>query len=203
MKNSQRLDYAGLAEILSERGLVDPQRLARALQTSQEDGTPFPETLVLEDLLQDWELSRLVCELFALPFLPVDVHPPLKGALEVVDRDFVRTHRLIPVEQHGSLLTVCMPALVPAETLGLLSAQIDLHVVPVVGTVRGNLSWIDDSLPVEAPSSALPAGSAIEEPGWGEVFDAGEAAVQLDLNSDAEPGGAEVILPELPDLPEL
>ena len=61
MKNSNRLDFGSLAEVLGQRGLVDPQRLKILLQASAKSPTPLPEMLVAENLIGDWELSRVVC----------------------------------------------------------------------------------------------------------------------------------------------
>ena len=84
MKNAQRLDYAGLAEVLGQRELVEIERLNLALQTGMQGSSPFPELLVADKLMGDWELSRIVCELYSLPFVPVDIYSPASEALEGV-----------------------------------------------------------------------------------------------------------------------
>jgi hypothetical protein len=181
VKNSHRLDYASLAEVLGQRGLVEPQRLKLALQTSQAGPIPFPEVLVVENLIGDWDLSRVVCEIYGLPFLPVDLYVPSREALETLEIDFLRQHRLIPLSRHKQVLTICMPSLVPAEVLGMLASSCDLHVMPVVGTVNTNNKWLVENL--AAPDPALGA-----EPGtigdWNKIFDEGDAAVLLNLDQD-------------------
>ncbi len=175
MKSSQRLEYSHLAQVLAQRGLVDPQRLHLALQTSSAAKTPFPEILVGDNLISDWELSRIVCDMYNLPFLPVDIHPPGATAFEGLDPQFFREHRLIPVDRNGQLLTVCMPGMVPAEVLGQLSAECDLQIAAVVGTVMTNGLWFDSHMPVaQAASAEATAGGG---PVWGNLFDAGDASV--------------------------
>lgn len=181
MKNSNRLDYGSLAEVLSQRGLVDPQRLKIVLQASAKSPIPLPEALVTENLIGDWELSRVVCEIYGLPFLPIDLYPPNTGVLNGLDLVFLRQHALIPLSRHGQILTVCMPALVPAEVLGMFSARTDLHVMPVVGTVNSNNRWLVDNMPAELPSD----GSAQDGVVWSKFFDEGDAAVLLDLTEVA------------------
>jgi len=182
LKNAQRLDYAGLAEILGQRELVELERLNLALQTGLQGGSPFPEILVNDSMMGDWELSRVVCELYSLPFVPVDIYTPPDGILEGLDREFLRRYRLVPTGRHGQLLTVAMPALVPADVLGMLSATADLHIMPVVGSVKSNNRWIDDHLPAEV-EPALPEG-AEGESDWGNLFDEGDASVLMDLTSE-------------------
>ena len=46
------------------------------LQQCQATGSLMPEVLVHENLVSDWEVSRVSCELYHLPFLTVDLYPP-------------------------------------------------------------------------------------------------------------------------------
>lgn len=182
MKNSNRLDYSSLAEVLGQRGLIDAGRLKLALQASQKTPVSFPEMLVSENLIGDWDLSRLVCEIFGLPFLPIDFYPPNPSALEGLDQNFLRQYALVPLSRHGQILTVCMPALVPAEVLGQLAASTDLHVMPVVGTVNSNNRWLAENLAVQLEAEPEEGASTT----WSNVFDEADAAVLLDLNADSE-----------------
>lgn len=181
-KNNQRLEYGRLAEVLAERGLVEPQALREALQFSTQGNMPFPEALVTANLVADWELSRVVCEIYNLPFLSVDTIEIDRKAREGVDPQFMHDNALIPIGRFGQVLTVCMPALVPAEVLGLLAAETDLFILPVVGTVRTNRKWLEMNLKPDGPASALPhavvAPQELESGEWSSIFDAGEAAVQ-------------------------
>ena len=213
-KNANRLDYQGLAASLDQRGLVDAPRLQVALTTCHQTGQPFPEILVMDDLIGDWELSRVVCELYNLPFVPVDFCEPNDDALEVFDKQFLRANRLVPVGRFGDLITVAMPAIVPAEVLGSLAASLDLHILPMVGTVVTNNRWIADHLEeaVEHIAGPLPTATSVSIPGlpelpslgdisvnlpdldelgmtqegWSNIFDEGNAAVLSGLDDDPE-----------------
>ena len=114
-KANQRLEYGRLSEVLAERGLVEPQALREALQFSTQGNMPFPEALVSANLVQDWELSRVVCEIYNLPFLSVDMVDPDPKALEGIDPQLLIDNAIIPIGRFGQVLTVCMPALVPAS----------------------------------------------------------------------------------------
>jgi hypothetical protein len=189
MKHNQRLDYARVAEVLADRGLVEPQALREALQFSGQGNLPFPEALVSANLVQDWELSRVVCELYNLPFLTVDVIDPDPKALKGLDPTFLVENALGPIGRFGQVLTICMPALVPADVLGMLAAQTDLFVLPVVGTVRTNRKWLETNLQLQPPA-AVPQAQQPKAGGegageWGSIFDAGDAAVLLELQTPA------------------
>ncbi len=208
MKNNQRLDYSSLAELLNQRGLVDLQHLNLALQTSARSHIPFPEMLVSEGLIGDWELSRTVCEAFNLPFLSCDFVTPNKDALNGLDPAFLRKHRLVPLGRHGQLLTVIMPAMVQADVFVQLSETLGVKVLPVVGTVNSNNLWFEANLAADAPSA-----TADDTPHqWSNIFDEGDASVLFDLQpvTDEDPsssalnsvGGIELPKLDLPDASE-
>jgi hypothetical protein len=184
VKSNQRLDYSTLSEVLGQRGLIEPQRLSLALQTSLQSSIPFPEALVGENLIGDWELAKVVCDVYGLPFLPVDIYVPTPACYQDIDKAFLRQHRLVPVGRHGTLLVVAMPAIVQADVLTQLSALYNLRIVPVVGTVQSNNRWIEEVIPA-AVAAALPADA--DSGGWGNIFDEGDAAVLLELNPGPDP----------------
>ncbi|HVS18514.1 MAG TPA: hypothetical protein VMT18_07935 [Planctomycetota bacterium] len=186
MKSNQRLDYSTLSEVLGQRGLVEPQRLSLALQTCQQAGVPFPETLVFDNLIGDWELAKVVCDIYGLPFLPVDMYAPDAAAIEGMEREFLREHRLVPVGRHGAVLVVAMPGIVQADVLAAIANRHGVRVLPVVGTVLTNNRWLEEFMPAEV-AGALPAeGEELAEGGgaWGSIFDEGDAAVLMDLGGD-------------------
>lgn len=194
MKNNQRLDFATLSEVLGQRGLVEPQRLSLALQTCQRTSVPFPEALVTDSLIGDWELAKVVCDVYGLPFLPVDIYSPDAEAFAGLDKDFLRAHRLVPVGRHGSLLVVAMPAIVQAEVLAALGTHTNLRIQPVVSTVLTNNRWLDEYMPAEtaAVESATGEVEAADGGSWGSIFDEGDAKVLLDLGGDSGLGAFEI-----------
>lgn len=196
-KNNQRLEYGRLADVLSERGLVEPQALREAIQFSSQGNMPFPEALVTANLVQDWELSRIVCEIYNLPFLPVDMVDPDPKARAGIDPQFLIDNALIPLARFGQVLTVCLPALLPAEILGVLAATTDLFIVPVIGTVRTNRKWIELNIVAEAAPAPLPQQQQqhvtheLAQGAWSSIFDQGDANV---LSGMSFPGEGELLV---------
>ena len=209
MKINQRLDYTRLTEALGELGLVSPEALQAALEQSMTTGALLPGLLVDDGLVADWELSRVSSEVFNLPFLTVDVYAPSEEAMQDLDPEFLRRFALVPLDRYEKLLTVAMPAMVPTDVLTNLARRADAHVIAVVGSVASNRRWLEDHLPEPDPSAtpdqvagalpnldnvaaALPDvqvadGAKVVDDDWGGMFDAADAAVQLDiLGADLE-----------------
>jgi hypothetical protein len=184
VKHNQRLEYARLAEVLAERGMCEMQALREALQFSGRGHAPFAEALVNASLVADWELSRVVSELYNMPFLTVEVCEADPNARKGINAAFLIEHGLVPLSRFGQVLTVAMPGMVPAEVLAGLAAETDLYVLPVVGTVLTNRRWIEKHLQSELASAlpAQPPATVTQEEGeWGNIFDQADAAVLLDL----------------------
>lgn len=189
VKTNQRLEYSRLADVLAERGMCEPQALREALQFSSRGNSPFAEAIVSASLVSDWELSRVVAEIYNLPFVTVDTYDPDPTARDGLNKAFLIEHGLVPLNRYGQLLTVAMPGMVPAEVLALLSSDTDLTIIPVVGTVQTNRRWIERNLHQEL-NAALPRASKqeVEQTAneWGEIFDQANAAVLLDLHPSPE-----------------
>ncbi|MEZ6017138.1 MAG: hypothetical protein R3F49_18620 [Planctomycetota bacterium] len=201
MKHHQRLDYSRLAEVLHERGIANVDAIRELLQQSREGGMPFCEALVTTNLVPDWDLSRIVCETFSLPFLPVDMLEPNEKVRGELDIKLFRSYQVVPLDRFGQVLTVVMPALVPADVLAMLSAASDLVILPVVGTVETNRRWILENLGAASKAADV-------EGGWINLFDQADAEVNASLGgfedeSEASDGGlaasesASFALPEL------
>ena len=188
----QRYDYNRFAEVLGERGLVDPSTLQHVLQQSLNTGVLFPEILVRENLVADWELSRVAAEVFHLPFLALEIYPPSPLAMEGHDLAFLHQHCLVPLDTWDGLITVSMPAMTPSEVLQTLEEKCGKKVQPVVGTVAGNRNWLIENAPLQqmmpepAVEAALP-GAGDEAEDWSSIFDEGDAAVLMDLDPNAAP----------------
>lgn len=196
MKLHQRLDYQRLSDALVDRGMCESQALREAMQLSGRGNPSFVEAIVNANLVGDWEVGRVVSEIYNLPFLPVEQCNPDSRALEGLDIAYLSEHGLVPMGRFGGVLTVAMPGLVLAEVLsGIPIAEGELTILPVVGSVVSNRRWIDTNL---APKlrAALPTAATMSSqndgmssPEWGNIFDAADAAVQFDLQTGSPDHG--------------
>lgn len=192
MIQNQRIDYLRLTEAIVAHGLADPAAVQDVVRQAQETGVLLSELLVGEAIISDYELARVSCEVFGLPFVPVDVYTPSEEAREGLDPEFLRRFALVPLDRYGKLLTVAMPCVVPADVLSNLSERADATVLAVVSTYSANRRWLDEQLPkpkVDEPGGALPRAAAEAKGEWADMFDAADAAVQLDLGDDSEEEG--------------
>lgn len=187
---TQHLDYGRLADHLVERALIDAVTIQHVVQQCGSTGALMPEILVRDNLISDWEITRVCAELFGLPFLPVETYPPSEEAMEGIDPHYLRQYGLVPLDRFGNLLTVAMPGLVPSEVLNGLRGAGETVVLPVVGSVQGNRNWLETHLPANTKAEADQVlesfGQALpEDDSWANLFDEAEEAVQHDLRDSA------------------
>jgi hypothetical protein len=209
LKAAHRFDYPRFGEALVERGLIDRDVLNHVLQQVNATRSLLPEVLVRENLVSDWEVSRVACEIYHLPFLTVDHYPPSATALDGYDLAYLRHFALVPLDRFGGLVTVIMPGLVPSDVLEGLRPGQGGRVLPVVGSVVSNRRWLEERLapkpppprpglglaksiplttaapttrapaPAPRPVESEPELQLAEEGDWGNLFDAGDEAVKL------------------------
>jgi hypothetical protein len=160
VKQRHHFDERRLATALREFDRVP----ARVLEAALTGPTPFPRALVEGGHVTDWEISKLVCEIYALPFVPVDRARPDPALLRELWAaglsPLLRRLGLVPLARNGSLLTVAMPALVPSAALVELASASGFSPIPVVGTVLTNARWLEEHLAQEQagnePEAPLP-----------------------------------------------
>ena len=184
-----RFDYVRFGEAFVERGLLDVETVNHVLAQCHATRALLPEILVAESYVSDWEVSRIACELYHLPFLTVDLYEPSKDVISQFDANFLRQFALVPLDRYGELLTVVMPGLVPSDVLEGLRVSESMKIMPIVGSVQSNRHWLAEHLPGPIPSASAERALNMDfdaigsEEDWLNIFDAGEEAVQLDLKS--------------------
>jgi hypothetical protein len=178
VKPSQRLDYQRLASALVERGVCDQKQVQEAMHIAEQGHGSLPEVLVNSSTVSDWELSRIVAEIYGLPFLTVDQVDPDPAARKGLDLQFLADHGLVPLMRCNSVLTISMPGMVSADVLGEMAAMTDLTILPIVGSVQTNRRWIEKVLTGEMKAAL---GEAVEgasaSSSWDDLFDEADAAV--------------------------
>ncbi|MEZ5979620.1 MAG: hypothetical protein R3F34_15585 [Planctomycetota bacterium] len=179
MKNKQRLGHESLVDALRARGLVQAKTLEHILHQCQQTGALLTEQLVRDGIVSDWELAQLCSETFGLPFMPVDLYEPDRDLLALFEPEVLRQNALVPLERFGKILVVAMPCMVPSDVLESIQDRLDAKVMPVVGSVRANVRFLEENL------AAVPSLTAVAEEvdagDWSDVLDMGDAAVQVEL----------------------
>ncbi len=169
-KHNRPLSDKGLATKLVENDLIDQAALEALQGRCSEDGT-LADAIVESGVMGDWELGRWASRFFARPFLPTEVCSPDPRASRGLEMGTLFRHRLVPLWRGPAGLVVAMPGTSSEAALEELAKQAGCPVFAVVGSVRGNRRWLEQSL----PPAPLPGEEKDGEERWSLLFDVGDA----------------------------
>ena len=169
-KHNRRLSDKALAAKLAENDLIDQAALDALLGRCPEDGM-LADAIVESGVMGDWELGRWASRFFARPFLPVELCAPNPKASLGLDMGALFRHRVVPLWRGPAGIVVSMPGTSSEAALDALAKQAGCPVYAVVGSVRGNRRWLEESL----PPALLPGEDGKEEERWSLLFDVGDA----------------------------
>ncbi len=120
-----------LGSLLVDRGIVDPDRLAVALERQRRTGERLGQALVSIDGSLEREVFRTLAEQLGLPYEEGPLHPEPEAGT-VVDSAFARRHGVIPLAARGRSLRVAVGDPLEIGLLDDLRFQTGLRVEAVV-----------------------------------------------------------------------
>ncbi len=188
MKGLEKLNFPRLAKVLGQGGQIPNEVLAEALRESGQTGMPFPDILLRDGLLSEWDLVRIVSQEFTLPILFPSSYSLDKEMFQLLPVDFIRKHRVIPIDRFGDVIVIAMPVLLPAAILEEIESITKLQVFPFVSPKTEIQKILGDRLPkLEAPAEEVPAAAAateekaaapVTEEDWQKLFDEADQAIK-------------------------
>ena len=169
-KHNRTLSDQALATKLVESDLIDKAALEALSARCPDDGM-LADAIVESGVMGDWELGRWASRFFARPFLPIELCSPDPKATAGLEMGTLFRHRIVPLWRNAAGLVVAMPGTSSEAALATISKQAGCPVFAVVGSVRGNRRWLEESL----PPAPLPADEKEEQERWSLLFDVGDA----------------------------
>jgi general secretion pathway protein E len=117
-----------LGEILMERGKLDAEDLARALELQQERGDKLGKILVDMGLMAQRDMLSALSDQLGIPLVAVDGAPPVAPEIEGLSHRFLRQCRAFPVALADSTLTIAMADPLDFETIAAVRAYSGLQI---------------------------------------------------------------------------
>lgn len=205
MKGLEKLRAIRLAEILSQKGLVETNAITDALYAQDQFGEPFVEALVSSGQISEWDLAKLVVEHFQLPFIMASSYDISAEVRNVFPPDVCFRETIVPMDAIGDMVVVSMPILTPFETLEKIQRKYKCELYPYVGLMSENKKVLTDVFPdykawqqAHEAARAKKAGPAPAAKGggdWMNMFDTADKAVRTAL-TDGEPAAKTAELPD-------
>jgi general secretion pathway protein E len=124
--------YLRLGEILIERGKIESEDLARALELQQERGDKIGKIFVDMGLLAQRDMLAALSEQIGVPLVSIEGPPPSAPEIDGLSHRFLRQCRAFPVSLTDSTLTVAMADPLDFETVAALRAFSGLRIQTVL-----------------------------------------------------------------------
>lgn len=138
MKGIEKLTPIRLAEVLTQRGLVPNETITDALYSQDRYGESFSEVLVGSGHINEWDLAKVVVEVFGIPFLMASSYDITKDAQNAIPKELLFRHMIVPLDKLGNIVTVTMPILTPFDVLGKIGRDAGCEIYPFVGLIGEN-----------------------------------------------------------------
>jgi general secretion pathway protein E len=131
-EGSPALLHMRLGEILIERGKIESEDLARALELQQERGDKLGKILVDMGLIAQRDVLAALSDQLGVPLVSVDGPPPSAREIDGLSHRFLRQCRAFPISLLDSILTVAMADPLDFETVAAIRAFSGLHIQTVL-----------------------------------------------------------------------
>jgi MshEN domain len=129
------LDKYRLGNFLVESNAITEQQLEAALQQQKRTNRPLGYVLVQLKYLTELQLRQAVASQLGIPFVDLDRMSLDPDLAQVIDRDYARHHRVIPISRTAEGVTVAMDDPTDYSVIGALwvSAACKIDVVTATG----------------------------------------------------------------------
>jgi general secretion pathway protein E len=126
--------FQRLGEILLDRGKVQAEDIARALELQQERGDKIVKILVDMGSLAQRDMLAALSDQLGVPLVSIDGPPPAAPEIEGLSNRFLRQCRAYPLAMTDQVLTVAMADPLDFETIGALRAFSGLEIRTVLAS---------------------------------------------------------------------
>jgi type IV pilus assembly protein PilB len=142
MKPYKRATSKHLGELLIERGVVDKEQIATAINYQKKNGGLFGEVLVNLKFATEEDIAQALTAQYGFPYLPLSNYEIDQDVINSVPENICRQFCLIPIDKIGKSLTLAM-----ADPLNVQAAEdVELITGCTVQTFVGTASDIKQSI---------------------------------------------------------
>ena len=122
-----------LAEVLSQKNVVETDAITDALYSHDRLGELFVEVMVSGGHITEWDLAKVVVEHFQMPFIMAGNYEVGMEAKERLPAEVLFKNLLVPLDVLGDSLVVAMPIMSSYEALEKIQSDHKCDIFPYVG----------------------------------------------------------------------
>jgi len=104
----RRIINKQLGELLIERGIINQQKLDKALAVQQERGGLIGEIMVELGFAKEEDIAQALTAQYGFPYLPLNNYDVNQEITKIIPARVARQYVLIPIDKIGNNLTLAM-----------------------------------------------------------------------------------------------
>ena len=117
----EKLCRTRLDDVLLDEGLADRSHVETAMAESETTGRLLSQVLFEREVLDEWDLAKLIARHYSLPYINIDEYNVPVEALTLLPKEFCEEHCLVPIETFGSHVAIAVCELPSVEVLKQLA----------------------------------------------------------------------------------
>ena len=114
-----------LGDILIGWGLLDEERLKKAIKQAEGNHRRLGETLVEMGLVEEEQVTKAMATQFSLEYVDLDHHVVDKTALELMPDELIRRHYVLPMGKENGRLKIIIHDPLDLDTMDLLRFRLN------------------------------------------------------------------------------
>jgi diguanylate cyclase (GGDEF)-like protein len=119
-----------LGQMLLELGLITKDQLKQALRRHVETGGRIGQVLIQMNAVTSGDVGRCLQEKFNINYASLRNHMLSEDLIRILDEEFIRTRRVVPLSLQGNELELAMVDPVDHETISAIEDMSGLKVIP-------------------------------------------------------------------------
>lgn len=189
MKGIEKITSVRLAEILTERAIMTSEVISDALCAQDRHGEPFVQVLISGGHITEWDLAKIVCENFNLPFLLASNYQISDVAKARFPKELLWKHLMVPLDVLDDIVCVSMPVMLTFEEMNKIQREQKCELFPYVGLItenkktltemdKGFTQWIELEHKRREDEAKKRSQAPQKGGDWMSIFDAGDQATK-------------------------
>ena len=132
-----------IGDILLSAGVITDEQLKKGLQLSKQKGIQVGKSLIQLGFTTQEEIKTALCTQLELPSISLETYHIDTSTLALVDENFARTKKIVPLFKLGNILTIAMVDPMDVITIDELSQKHSLEIEAAVCTEEDLSSSFD------------------------------------------------------------
>src|SRR5688572_13817379 len=109
-----------LADVLVHEGILTKTQVQEASKYQRQAQEPLSPYLIRCSFITPWDLAKVVCIHYQMPFIDLTSFKPKKDVFTLLDAPFLHGYGILPLDKFGKILTLAVSEVLSPEVLQMV-----------------------------------------------------------------------------------